>query len=734
MSPDRFLADPKAIRRIVKDETPPEMAFGTIKRRGRGFVEVELFGSTGHRERVIVPDQMPLSQLTVGKSIVCARPNRSSPWVALSTYSGLDRYGRTAKVADSVGVDSSAPSQVANLTVTGKPGYIEVRWDSHQTQDPVAYEVQSDDDGSGEGTLEGYTRGSYWFYSDTVGTTKHFRVRAISKIGKYGAWTAYSSATVLTEPPDHTHLGDGADKGGLLQGAIFDGNVDFGQHEADQFVMDQGTSFPGSPVEGQQFYRTDLDVVYVYDGAAWDPVGTTVSWSQVRTVMKTGGNHTSIAAAMAAITDAGASKPYTVLLGPGIHDYTADETWKDYVSIVGMGREASVINLNSATADVNLIPGSHASYQDFTIRATLTPAAAYTNQIVLIIAGQSDLFWRNIDIDVSLTQVGQTNVSGIYMTDQGGDLSDIIFEHVRSSVIGTTTNASSASVGIYISTDGVTLIDCEGYGEVGSGASAGADAYGLQIGMDDAAVETVEVYGGEYHSANGSGFGAGVEVTMAGAGSSDVICRLFGVYMHSDEYGLNYSCADNNHYLYLFGCTMEGTTQDIHQYSGVVDVWPYVYGCHFDRGSVDGDWSELNYLDGDRAKAYQPDFEDVGIKTDLINESTSGATVSIGDLLTLEKGPELTIAAGEITVTHSYHEVDTQGDDPADDLDTINGGVEGSILVLQQVIATRDVTVKDGAGNIELDGGADFNLTNARRRIVLLKASTNWLELSRSSN
>lgn len=47
------------------------------------------------------------------------------------------------------------------------------------------------------------------------------------------------------------------------------GNVDFNQNLAEEMVIDQGTAFPGSPVEGQVFYRTDLDTFYVYDGSSW---------------------------------------------------------------------------------------------------------------------------------------------------------------------------------------------------------------------------------------------------------------------------------------------------------------------------------------------------------------------------------------------------------------------------------------------------------------------------------
>lgn len=37
-----------------------------------------------------------------------------------------------------------------------------------------------------------------------------------------------------------------------------DGNVDYGQHQALQFVLENRTSDPVSPVPGQLWFRTDL--------------------------------------------------------------------------------------------------------------------------------------------------------------------------------------------------------------------------------------------------------------------------------------------------------------------------------------------------------------------------------------------------------------------------------------------------------------------------------------------
>lgn len=88
---------------------------------------------------------------------------------------------------------------------------------------------------------------------------------------------------------------------------------------------------------------------------------------------------------------------------------------------------------------------------------------------------------------------------------------------------------------------------------------------------------------------------------------------------------------------------------------------------------------------------------------------------------------ELTIASGVITVTQSYHLVDTEADNSTDDLDTILGGVDGMILVLSTASNARDVTLKTGTDNINL--GSDVTLVWRRQSIVLLYsgAMSRWL-------
>lgn len=110
----------------------------------------------------------------------------------------------------------------------------------------------------------------------------------------------------------------------------------------------------------------------------------------------------------------------------------------------------------------------------------------------------------------------------------------------------------------------------------------------------------------------------------------------------------------------------------------------------------------------------------------------ANGTLSDITKLILTPASELTIAAGVITVTGSFHKIDTAGDAASDDLDTINGGTDGQILILRAEDTTRTVVVKDGTGNMNLNG--DFSLDNFRDTITLILDGATWIELSRSNN
>jgi len=94
-----------------------------------------------------------------------------------------------------------------------------------------------------------------------------------------------------------------------------------------------------------------------------------------------------------------------------------------------------------------------------------------------------------------------------------------------------------------------------------------------------------------------------------------------------------------------------------------------------------------------------------------------------------------TISGGEITYTGAYMVIDTEGGAATDDLETINGGSDGDILILRSTNNARDITIKHGTGNIILKPlGQDTLLNFENDRIVLQYKQSNdlWEEVSRS--
>ena len=118
---------------------------------------------------------------------------------------------------------------------------------------------------------------------------------------------------------------------------------------------------------------------------------------------------------------------------------------------------------------------------------------------------------------------------------------------------------------------------------------------------------------------------------------------------------------------------------------------------------------------------------------------SSGGVTTISSLVAQklsldDQNPELTIASGAITVSDSYHIVDTEADAASDDLDTINGGSAGDLVVLRAADNARTVVLKHGTGNLRLDGAADKTLDTANDVIMLIRLSSTWSQIAFSNN
>lgn len=125
------------------------------------------------------------------------------------------------------------------------------------------------------------------------------------------------------------------------------------------------------------------------------------------------------------------------------------------------------------------------------------------------------------------------------------------------------------------------------------------------------------------------------------------------------------------------------------------------------------------------------DDDSTGLTGTIINNAKVN---EIKDYITkgleLKNLTELTIDSGVITITECFHTVDTESNDPSDDLVTINGGTTGAILVIKPVNDTHTIVVKHNTGNIWLKGQADITLDDLEDGLILIyTAGSKWIDL-----
>ena len=147
-----------------------------------------------------------------------------------------------------------------------------------------------------------------------------------------------------------------------------------------------------------------------------------------------------------------------------------------------------------------------------------------------------------------------------------------------------------------------------------------------------------------------------------------------------------------------------------------------------------GDVDTYLWFRPDRTTLTAGGFNFIDMEGTKLTLSAGASGVVCEGKFSLGAPTELTIAGGAITVTRGYHRIDGAGD-ADDNLDTINGGVDGMILVLQSEHTDREITITQ-AGNIDLNVAGNFILTTTHDKILLIynALTTYWEEISRSDN
>jgi hypothetical protein len=97
-----------------------------------------------------------------------------------------------------------------------------------------------------------------------------------------------------------------------------------------------------------------------------------------------------------------------------------------------------------------------------------------------------------------------------------------------------------------------------------------------------------------------------------------------------------------------------------------------------------------------------------------------------------------TISSGTITIDKAVHLVDTEGGDPSDDLEHIEGGVSGAWLILSLAADDRDVVIKNTSppilNSIFLSDGVDVTMNTLLDVIFLRYTGLIWVEVARSAS
>jgi len=162
--------------------------------------------------------------------------------------------------------------------------------------------------------------------------------------------------------------------------------------------------------------------------------------------------------------------------------------------------------------------------------------------------------------------------------------------------------------------------------------------------------------------------------------------------------------------------------------------WPDTYFRFYNSG---GTWYVELYSDGGVEIVGDTDISgDLEVSNALVVMASAeiGGDLEVYTRLSLRPAVLRTIAAGAISAVCSRIKVETQGGAATDNLDTINNGLDGAILILNPYDDTHDVVVTE-AGNIALAGG-NFTMDSIQDTVTLIyhAAQTKWLEMSRSDN
>lgn len=175
------MKDAQAVRQIAQEHTPHILDHGIVRAVRGQYIDVVLDGSGKQIHQVML--NKSLTMIEAGWWVTVVRHPRTNRWQAIAAYE--DAATGSVSRADELPVPT-------NATATGKPYSIEFSW-SGSFQDVATYEIQHNSSAAEAGATNLKVEGSNFLYYCAPGTTRHFRVRAVSSTYKRSAWSDWVS-------------------------------------------------------------------------------------------------------------------------------------------------------------------------------------------------------------------------------------------------------------------------------------------------------------------------------------------------------------------------------------------------------------------------------------------------------------------------------------------------------------------------------------------------------------
>jgi hypothetical protein len=250
------------------------------------------------------------------------------------------------------------------------------------------------------------------------------------------------------------------------------------------------TGVPASFADG-----VDDDTTYtagdglVLDGTEFSAQGS--SYANVVIVAQSGGDYTSVQAAIDSITDAVADNAYLVWVAPGVYSETV--TMKPYVHLQGAGQEATVITSTVSGS----FPPSRATLvlaRDTSLRDLTVSNGGTGSQKVALLATAGTTQTLVADVTARALRGGTDNYA-IYLTGSG---TGVTLQHVT----GLAENGSSSNYGLFNYVGAAATL--RGGSFTGRG---GSTAYGI---YNHGSGTMLEAEGGTGLAENGSGTNYGL--------------------------------------------------------------------------------------------------------------------------------------------------------------------------------------------------------------------------------